>query len=107
MASSAYILRQVNGAGTAAYAGAMAHQPIEEWLASHPLKKPGLFRDGYRRGAVDEVTDKVVERLRTNRQYADLIRKLDFPTAPRAEAYDRQAVDDLFDNLKWGSDPRG
>jgi hypothetical protein len=36
----------------------------------------------------------------------DLIKKIDFPRAPRAEAYDIAAVDDLFDNLKWGSDPR-
>ena len=87
---------------------AKAKLPLEEWLASHPLKKPGLFAgEGYSRRAVDEVTDKVVERLRADRQYADLIRRLDFPTAPRAEAYDRAAVDDLFDNLKWGSDPRG
>ncbi|MGI6877430.1 hypothetical protein [Microbacterium sp. gxy059] len=84
-----------------------AQSPLEEWLASHPLKKPGLFAGGgYSRRAVDEVTDAIVERLRAGRQFADLLRRLDFPTAPRAEAYDRTAVDDLFDNLKWGSDPR-
>ncbi|HLS92514.1 MAG TPA: hypothetical protein VK015_03255 [Microbacterium sp.] len=85
---------------------AKAQQPLEDWLASRPLRRPGLFKDGYSQRAVDEVTDKIVERLRANRQYADLIKRLDFPAAPRAEAYDRQAVDDLFDNLKWGSDPR-
>ncbi|GGF42543.1 hypothetical protein GCM10010922_17550 [Microbacterium sorbitolivorans] len=84
-----------------------ARQPLEEWLASHPLRKPGLFGgEGYSRRAVDEVTDKIVDRLRADRQYMDLIKKLDFPRAPRAEAYDIAAVDDLFDNLKWGSDPR-
>ncbi|WP_156761396.1 hypothetical protein [Microbacterium karelineae] len=86
---------------------AKADQPLEDWLASHPMRKPGLFTDGYARGPVNDVIDKVVERLRTGRQFADLIKNLDFPSAPRAEAYDRQGVDDLFDNLKWGSDPRG
>ncbi|GGD28091.1 hypothetical protein GCM10010915_05150 [Microbacterium faecale] len=84
-----------------------ALEPLEDWLASHPLKKPGLFAgEGYSRRAVDEVTDKIVDRLRSNRQFADLVKKFDFPTAPRAEAYDKQAVEDLFDNLKWGGDPR-
>ncbi|WP_105566665.1 hypothetical protein [Microbacterium halophytorum] len=84
----------------------MADKPLEEWLASHPLKKPGMFKDGYRRADVDDVLDKIADRLRANRQFADLLLNLDFPTAPRAEAYDRAQVANLFDNLKWGSDPR-
>ncbi|MTE24663.1 hypothetical protein [Microbacterium sp. ZXX196] len=48
----------------------------------------------------------MIARLRAGRALTALVDRPDFPAAPRARAYDRRAVDDLFDNLKWGSDPR-
>ncbi|NHI15845.1 hypothetical protein [Microbacterium excoecariae] len=84
----------------------MAEQPLEDWLERRALPRPGLFSDGYDRDHVDQRLDEVIARLRAGRALTALVDRPDFPAAPRARAYDRRAVDDLFDNLKWGSDPR-
>lgn len=84
----------------------MAQQTLTDWLKSHPLPRPGLFQKGYDASSVDVLLDQVIARMDAGRQFTDLVASPTFPSAARGSAYAIDAVDDLLDNLKWGSDPR-
>lgn len=84
----------------------MPDHPLDEWLAHHRLPKPRLFAGGYDADHVDQRLDEVIDRMRRSAPFSDLVDRPRFPAAKGSGAYDARAVDDLFDNLKWGSDPR-